>query len=178
MRWTRTLWPLPDRAHEHRRADRLGLDRRGIQGPPANPRWSASRMRGTSLRATSKLRSPQRARSTNRSSGSPSTWAASRSTRSYRLHYIELEKAELGSDLRGLTEQIAERLSMTYGVTMSRLATHVLALIAPAAQTWQQHDHRRGPAWSRGLRHLSGLRRPGIRHRRRRRLDHHCWPPR
>lgn len=51
-----------------------------------------------------------------------------------RLHYIELEKAELGSDLRGLTEQIAERLSMTYGVTMSRLATHVLALIAPAAK--------------------------------------------
>ena len=51
-----------------------------------------------------------------------------------RLHYIELEKAELGSDLRGLTEQIAERLSMTYGVTMSRLATHVLPLIAPAAK--------------------------------------------
>jgi uncharacterized 2Fe-2S/4Fe-4S cluster protein (DUF4445 family) len=51
-----------------------------------------------------------------------------------RLHYIELEKAELGSELRGLSEQIAERLSMTYGVTMSRLASHVLPLIAPAAK--------------------------------------------
>lgn len=50
-----------------------------------------------------------------------------------RLHYIELEKAELGSDLRGLSEQIAKRLATTYGITMSRMSAHVLPLISPAA---------------------------------------------
>ncbi len=51
-----------------------------------------------------------------------------------RLHYIELEKAELSSDLRGLSEQIAEHLAAEYGVTMSRLDAAVLPLISDAAK--------------------------------------------
>ncbi|MFT6762775.1 MAG: uncharacterized 2Fe-2S/4Fe-4S cluster protein (DUF4445 family) [Candidatus Aldehydirespiratoraceae bacterium] len=51
-----------------------------------------------------------------------------------RLHFIELEKAELSSDLRGISEQIAERLAADYGVTMSRVAAHALPLISGAAK--------------------------------------------
>lgn len=51
-----------------------------------------------------------------------------------RLHYIELEKAELSSELRGLSEQIAERLDADYDVTMSTLSAHVLPLISNAAK--------------------------------------------
>lgn len=51
-----------------------------------------------------------------------------------RLHYIELEKAELSSDLRGLAEQIADHLLADYGVTVARVDTHVLPLIADAAK--------------------------------------------
>ncbi len=51
-----------------------------------------------------------------------------------RLHYLELPKAELGSEVGGLSEQIATLLADDYDVTMSRVAAHVLPLIAPAAK--------------------------------------------
>ena len=51
-----------------------------------------------------------------------------------RLHYIELEKAEMGSDLRGLSEQIAEHLAADYDITVSRTSACVLPLIAPATK--------------------------------------------
>jgi uncharacterized 2Fe-2S/4Fe-4S cluster protein (DUF4445 family) len=51
-----------------------------------------------------------------------------------RLHYIELEKAELSSELRGLSDQIAEHLLADYDVTASRFNASVLPLIAPAAK--------------------------------------------
>ena len=50
-----------------------------------------------------------------------------------RLHYLELPKADLGSEVGGLSEQIATLLADDYDVTMSRVAAHVLPLIAPAA---------------------------------------------
>jgi uncharacterized 2Fe-2S/4Fe-4S cluster protein (DUF4445 family) len=51
-----------------------------------------------------------------------------------RLHYVELEKAELSSDLRGLREQISESLDRDFGVTPTTIAAKVLPLIAPAAK--------------------------------------------
>jgi uncharacterized 2Fe-2S/4Fe-4S cluster protein (DUF4445 family) len=48
------------------------------------------------------------------------------------LHYVELAKADLGSDLRGLCEQVAAHLGTEHGVTMSRVAPHVVPLLAPA----------------------------------------------
>ncbi len=66
-----------------------------------------------------------------------------------RLHYIELEKAELSSELRGLSEQISERLAADYGVTMSSLDAGVLPLISTAAKRGDntitvavRHGHR------------------------------------
>jgi uncharacterized 2Fe-2S/4Fe-4S cluster protein (DUF4445 family) len=52
-----------------------------------------------------------------------------------RLHYVELEKAELGSDLRGLREQIVESLQRNFDISPSRVTHNVLALIAPAAKS-------------------------------------------
>ncbi len=49
-----------------------------------------------------------------------------------RLHYVELAKAELTSDLRGVSEQISERLADDYAVTVSRIDATVLPLLAPA----------------------------------------------
>ncbi|MEP4651842.1 MAG: ASKHA domain-containing protein [Ilumatobacter sp.] len=51
-----------------------------------------------------------------------------------RLHYLELEKAELGSELRGLAEQIGAALLADYDVTITRIDTHVLPLIADAVR--------------------------------------------
>ena len=51
-----------------------------------------------------------------------------------RLHYVELEKAELSSELRGLAEQIGASLLADFGVTIARIDSHVLPLIADAAR--------------------------------------------
>jgi uncharacterized 2Fe-2S/4Fe-4S cluster protein (DUF4445 family) len=51
-----------------------------------------------------------------------------------RLHYVELAKAELGSDLRGLREQIVESLDRDFDISPTRVAHNVLPLIAPAAK--------------------------------------------
>lgn len=51
-----------------------------------------------------------------------------------RLHYVELEKAELGSELRGLAEQVADALHTDYDITVARIDAHVLPLIADAAK--------------------------------------------
>ena len=50
------------------------------------------------------------------------------------LHYVELETAELSSDLRGLREQIVESLQRGFDVSPTRIAAHVLPLLAPAAK--------------------------------------------
>ena len=51
-----------------------------------------------------------------------------------RLHYVELEKAELGSELRGLAEQIGAALLTDFDITVARIDPHVLPLIADAAK--------------------------------------------
>ncbi|MFK8025651.1 MAG: ASKHA domain-containing protein [Ilumatobacter sp.] len=51
-----------------------------------------------------------------------------------RLHYVELDKAELSSELRGLAEQIAERLADDFDLTIERFDIGVLPLLAGAAK--------------------------------------------
>jgi len=51
-----------------------------------------------------------------------------------RLHYIELPKAELDSELGGLSEQIGAALLADYDIAMAHLDAAVLPLIAPAAK--------------------------------------------
>ncbi|MGB3735724.1 MAG: ASKHA domain-containing protein [Ilumatobacter sp.] len=51
-----------------------------------------------------------------------------------RLHYVELEKAELSSELRGLAEQIGASLLTDFDIDGVRVDAHVLPLIADAAK--------------------------------------------
>jgi len=50
-----------------------------------------------------------------------------------RLHYVELPTAELGADVGGLREQIADRLARDFDVRPSGIAPNVLPLLAGAA---------------------------------------------
>lgn len=51
-----------------------------------------------------------------------------------RLHYVELPKAELESDLRGLGAQIVELLTNDFGVTPTSIDARVLPQLAPTAK--------------------------------------------
>lgn len=51
-----------------------------------------------------------------------------------RLHYVELPKAELASDLRGLGAQIVELLTRDFDVTPTSIDARVLPQLAPAAK--------------------------------------------
>jgi uncharacterized 2Fe-2S/4Fe-4S cluster protein (DUF4445 family) len=51
-----------------------------------------------------------------------------------RLHFVELVKAELSSDLRGLREQIVESLQRDFGIAPTRVSHNVLPLLGPATK--------------------------------------------